>query len=66
MKATFLKIYTEHMSDADANALITKELAPDLLAVSKCPDFVTDRGHLFGTTLSDSEKLSLIEFLKTI
>lgn len=66
MKATFLKIYTEHMNDADANALMTKELVPDLLAVSKCPDFVTDRGHLFGTTLSDSEKLALIEFLKTI
>ena len=40
-------------------------LVPDLLAVSKCPDFVQDRGHYFGDTLSDADKRALIEFIKT-
>ena len=37
-----------------------------LLDASKCPDFVMDRGHLFGESLSDAEKQDLIAFLKTL
>jgi hypothetical protein len=42
--------------------------------LSKCPDFVVNRGHYFGTSyfqekdepgLSDDDKWALIEFLKT-
>jgi hypothetical protein len=43
-----------------------------LLSLSKCPDFVVNRGHYFGTSyfkeepgLSDEDKRALIEFLKT-
>lgn len=43
-----------------------------LLELSKCPDFVVNRGHYFGTDLfkqepglSDDDKWALIEFLKT-
>lgn len=43
-----------------------KKVVPDLLAVSNCPDFVTDRGHLFGTGLADDDKRALIAFLKRI
>ena len=50
----------------DAAAARLKQLVPDLLAVSKCPDFVTDRGHLFGTRLSDDDKHALIAFLKRL
>lgn len=42
-----------------------KQLAPDLLALSACPDFIEDRGHYFGTDLPDADKRALIEFLKT-
>jgi len=42
-----------------------KELVPDLLALSTCPDFVEDRGHYFGTELPDDDKRALIEFMKT-
>jgi hypothetical protein len=45
---------------------ILRTLVPDLLSVNKCPDFVVDRGHYFGTQLSDSDKEALIEFLKTL
>jgi hypothetical protein len=54
-------------------------LVEPLLSVSKCPDFVVNRGHYFGTgfvdpgstdpvgepALSDDDKKALIEFLKT-
>ncbi len=47
-------------------------LVPDLLKYSKCPDFVVNRGHYFGTDffpgepgLKNEEKEALIEFLKT-
>jgi hypothetical protein len=46
---------------------------PAMLKLSKCPDFVVNRGHYFGTAmspdgsgLSDDDKRALIEFLKTL
>jgi hypothetical protein len=43
-----------------------------MLALSKCKDFVVNRGHYFGTDylkeepgLGDADKRALIEFLKT-
>ena len=50
-------------------------LVDPLLKLSKCPDLIVNRGHYFGTDmldeneretgLSDADKNSLIEFLKT-
>jgi cytochrome c5 len=61
----------EGKSEQEA-AEVFKNLVPDLLQVSKCPDFVVNRGHYFGTSLlkeetplSDDDKRALIEFLKT-
>jgi hypothetical protein len=52
---------------------VLQVLGNELLAASKCPDFVVNRGHYFGTSffkdepqgLSDEDKRALIEFLKT-
>jgi hypothetical protein len=50
---------------------VFKNLVGQLMAVSKCPDYVVNRGHYFGTgfngepALSDQDKRALIEFLKT-
>ena len=48
------------------------DLVPDLLQLSKCPDYVVNRGHYFGTSyfqeepgLSDDDKSALIEYIKT-
>ena len=48
------------------------DLVDPLLELSKCPDFVTNRGHYFGTALfkeepplSDDDKRALIDFLRT-
>jgi cytochrome c2 len=40
-------------------------LGEELFALSKCPDYVVNRGHYFGTKLSDADKNALIAFLKT-
>ncbi len=49
-----------------------KTVPDQMLALSKCPDFVVNRGHYFGTDLfkeepglSDGDKRALIEFMKT-
>jgi hypothetical protein len=40
-------------------------LGEQLFALSKCPDYIVNRGHYFGTQLSDADKQALIAFLKT-
>jgi hypothetical protein len=58
-------------SDEEARKVLAN-LATPLLELSKCPDFIVNRGHYFGTSsfkeepgLSDEDKRALIEFLKT-
>jgi len=58
-------------SDEEARKVFANLVDP-LLDFSKCPDFVVNRGHYFGTDkagaepgLSDDDKYALIEFLKT-
>ena len=73
-----LKALPANATDEQARAVFKeaqfkgKSLADQLLALSKCPDFVVNRGHYFGTDrfkeepgLSDADKRALIEFLKT-
>ena len=66
-----LKALPKDASDEQARAVFINAVEP-LLAVSKCPDFIVNRGHYFGTDyfaeepgLSDADKRALIEFLKT-
>ena len=59
-----VKIHTMNLSSKDATAELAKAV-PELLAANKCPDFVEDKGHYFGTDLPDSDKRALIEYLKT-
>jgi hypothetical protein len=35
-----------------------------LLEVNMCPDFIEDRGHTYGSKLSDDDKRALIEYMK--
>ena len=59
-------------SDAEAKKVFAN-LVPKLLKLSKCPDYIINRGHYFGTSyfkeepgLSDADKRALIEYLKTL
>ena len=60
----FLKIKTDNLSGEQAMAELTKAV-PKLLAANKCPDFITDKGHYYGTQLPDEDKRALIEYMKT-
>jgi hypothetical protein len=57
-------------TDDEARTIFANLVEP-MMALSKCPDFVVNRGHYFGTSygkgeaLSDADKRALIEFLKT-
>ncbi len=58
-------------TDDDAKKVLSNLVDP-LLELSKCPDFIVNRGHYFGTDkftgepgLSEADKQALIAFLKT-
>ncbi len=57
-------IKLQHLNP-DESRRVMGNLTPELLKISKCPDFVLDRGHYFGASLPDHDKFALIEFLKT-
>ncbi len=61
---TFVKIKAENMS-ADAAGAELISAVPELLDANKCPDFIEDEGHYYGTQLADEDKRALIEYLKT-
>lgn len=59
-----LKSLPTNASDEEARKVFDKDV-PALLSVNKCPDFIVNKGHYFGSNLSDDDKQALIEFLKT-
>ncbi|MBV8214144.1 MAG: cytochrome c [Verrucomicrobia bacterium] len=64
LSATLVIISKSGLSpEASAKELL--KAVPELLAANKCPDFIEDEGHYFGTNLSDADKQALIEFIKT-
>jgi hypothetical protein len=65
IKRDLLEIKLKKLDDAQA-AQVMKNLIPDLMELSKCPDLVEDKGHRFGADLGDADKEALIEFLKTL
>jgi hypothetical protein len=65
LSAAFKDIQDENL-DGTAAAARLKELGPVLLKLSKCPDLVTDHGHLFGSGLPDADKRALIAYLKRL
>jgi len=66
-----LKSIPENATNEQLNEIF-KDDVPGLLSVSKCPDFVVNKGHYFGTKylqgdetpLTDDEKRALIEYVK--
>lgn len=66
-----LEALPKNASDDEARKVFMNVAEP-LYALSKCPDYVVNRGHYFGTNyfseepgLNDEDKRALIEFLKT-
>ncbi len=59
-----LKALPADATDEQARRVFAN-LARPLFELSKCPDYVVNRGHYFGTQLGDADKRALIAFLKT-
>ena len=59
-----LKALPAGASDEQARQVFANVARP-LYALSRCPDFVVNRGHYFGTKLPDADKHALISFLRT-
>lgn len=59
-----LKALGPEATDAQARQVFAN-LSEPLFALSKCPDYVVNRGHYFGTRLDDGDKRALVAFLKT-
>lgn len=64
IKRALAEIKLRNLDSAAARELMKRDVAPALFAASKSPDFITDRGHEFGSELPDDEKRALIEYLK--
>jgi cytochrome c5 len=64
LSKALLAIHARNLSPEEARKELIKSV-PELLAANKCPDFIEDEGHYFGTDLPDEDKRALIEYLKT-
>ncbi len=53
--------------ETEADRIMREEIAPALMEVSKCPDFVMDKGHYYEwfKDMTNEDKEALIELLKT-
>jgi hypothetical protein len=56
---TAFKNFVDRRRDAGMKALTQK-----LLDENTCPDFIEDRGHTYGSELSNEDKYALIEYMK--
>jgi hypothetical protein len=69
---TLIRRAREELKSHSDLPTILGNLSDEMLAVSKCKDFVVNKGHYFGTSyfaeesgLNDDDKRALIGFLKT-
>jgi hypothetical protein len=61
------RIKSQNLNPDDSRKVMLEEIAPALMSVNKCPDFVMDHGHYFPwfESMTDEEKDALIELMKT-
>jgi hypothetical protein len=61
------EIQNRHLVGSQKQDVIDKKIGPALMSVSKCPDFVMDKGHFYPwfNDMTPKDKEALIELLKT-
>ena len=61
------EIESRHLEGDEMQKVLKQQIAPALMEVNKCPDFVMDKGHYFEwfDSMTDDDKNALIELLKT-
>ncbi len=64
---TFADADLRHLDAKDRLELMEEKVVPALMKVSKCPDFIMDKGHYYRwfKDMSDDDKEALIELFKT-
>lgn len=64
---TLAEIDSKHLGADEAQKEMREKIAPALMKINKCPDFVMDKGHYFPwfNNMTDDDKEALIELLKT-
>src|SRR5439155_21632343 len=60
-----LKALPQGATDEQARQVFSN-VGAQLFSLSKCPDYVVNRGHYFASHLSDADKKNLIAFLQTL
>jgi hypothetical protein len=65
--AGITEIESGHLKGEDKDRVLKEKVAPALMKVSKCPDFVMDKGHFYPwfADMSAEDKEALIELVKT-
>ncbi|WP_094411224.1 hypothetical protein [Rhodopirellula sp. MGV] len=68
LTAGLAEIESRHLDTEAATEVMKSKIAPTLMSINKCPDFVMDRGHYFPwfRNMTDDDKNALIELLKTL
>jgi hypothetical protein len=51
--------------DAATKRWLESDVVQKLYKLNSCPDFIEDRGHYFGSDLTDADKNALIAYIKT-
>ncbi len=66
--AGLAEIESRQLDTEATRRVMTGKIAPALMEVNKCPDFVMDKGHYFPwfDSMTDEDKNALIELLKTL
>jgi cytochrome c5 len=64
LSKALIAIHAKNLPPEQARDELVKTV-PQLLAANKCPDFIEDEGHYFGTDLPDEDKRALVEYMKT-
>ena len=61
------EIDSHRLKADEAQHVLKTKVAPALMEVNKCPDFVMDKGHYYDwfKSMTDDDKEALIELLKT-
>ncbi|MGP0062001.1 MAG: hypothetical protein ACLQGP_00180, partial [Isosphaeraceae bacterium] len=61
------EIQSKQLGESEATKVLRERVAPALMKVNRCPDFVMDKGHYYEwfNTMTDADKDAVIELLKT-
>ncbi len=64
IKLALVHVKVKRLNEDETRRYLKEKVGQELIELSKCPDFVINKGHRFGEDLSDEDKRGIIELLK--